>query len=258
MKTILKSLMSLVLVLFLLLVGLIALLFFPQPLFTEKLELDGLTLYADTEISPQMQESAREALDRISAIEGLDPNRDYRAFYCRSHRRYNFLSQIARLNPNSQGFGLYYAGNMFVSEKGLSAFERLGMEAIPETRFEGSMAHVIAHEAAHFVHVKHFGFRDSQALPVWKTEGFADWAATVALRAKRDEGGFLDRLELLQDIEQWNHEGYYLRRFLKWQLLAEYHFDICGRSQDAFFASSLNEEELWTDLLSWYSERTNS
>ena len=81
MKAILKSLMSLVLILFLLLVGLVALLFFPQPLFAEKLELDGLTLYADTEINPQMQESAREALERISAIECLDPNRDYRAFY---------------------------------------------------------------------------------------------------------------------------------------------------------------------------------
>ncbi|MBC8368241.1 hypothetical protein H8E52_12615 [bacterium] len=258
MKTVLKSLISLVLILVLLLVGLVALLFFPQPLFAEKLELEGLTLYADTEISSQMQESAREALQRISAIEGLDPNRGYRAFYCESHRRYAFLSQIARLNPNSQGFGLYYAGNMFISEKGLAANERLGLEAIPFSRFEGSMAHVIAHEAAHFVHVRRYGFRDSQALPIWKTEGFADWGATVAIRANTDRKDFLPRMEMLQDDQRWNHEGYYLRRFLKWQLMAEYHFDVCGRSQEAFFDSSLREEDLWVELSNWIAEGKSS
>ncbi len=250
-----KALLGIVLALMLVLAAIVGLLFYPQPLFGEKLELEGLTLYADTPIGAELEAAAVEGLLRMSFIDGLPEGRDYRVFYCRSPRRYELLARLARLHPKSQGFGLYYAGNIFVSADGLEASERLGVEALENTRLEGSMAHVIAHEAAHFVHVRELGFRDSKALPVWKSEGYADWAATLLVRD--DAEGFRERYEAYGDFHRWSRSARHLREFLAWQLLAEYHFDVREGSREEFFDPSLREGELWEELVTWALKGTS-
>ncbi len=251
----LKALLGIILAVMLVLAAVVALLFFPQPLFDEKMEFEGLTLYADEPISEELVAELRESLRRMAAIEGLPEGRDYRVFHCSSSRRYETLARLARLHPKSQGFGLYYAGNIFVSEEGVKSAQRQGAPLLADTRLEGSVAHVIAHEAAHFVHVRELGFRDSQALPVWKTEGFADWAATRQVRDETE--GFKERYEAYSDFHRWSRSTQHLREFLAWQLLAEYHFDVRGRSREEFFAPTLSEDALWEEMISWALEGTS-
>lgn len=247
---ILKALLILFLLVLVAIIAWIGLVFFPQPFFAGKVEADRLTLYADLPMSIELRAALQEAAHRIAAIESPDSDRRYRVFYSANPRRYAFFAKLTRLNPKSQGFGLYTAGNIFISEAGLTAFERLGMEPIPHSRFEGSIAHVIAHEVAHFVNLRERGFRKSRALPVWKSEGFADWAATYSSRGEAPEDDFGDRLAVLLNEETWPYQAPHLRSFLKWQIMAEFHFDILGRSLEDFLDPALTEEVLWTEMRS--------
>jgi len=226
----------------------VGLLFFPQPFFDKKLGMGDLVLYADGASGTAFESEAREALRRLAAIEGLEPGRRIRVFFCGSQRRYAFFAKLARVHPLTQGFGLYYAGSVFVSEAGLAASAG---KAVPHSRLEGAVAHVIAHEAAHFVLVREFGFRASRALPVWKSEGFADWAATRATRAVSPKDDYRTRLGILLDDEHWPPGENHLRDFLRWQLLAEFHFDIANHSREEFFNPALREAQLWGDLSRW-------
>ena len=146
------------------------------------------------------------------------------------------------------------AGNAFFSEEVIESVGRRNGGRPVYSRLEGSWSAAIAHEVAHDLIVAEVGFIRARKIPVWKSEGFADYSANLMPAAADPDYDLRNRIGILLDDDSWRSTmGYIDRRHFRWHLLVEFLCSVEGLTFEYLMDEGVTEESAETAMMSWYS-----
>ena len=227
---------------------------FPYPLFPNHTEFAGFSVYSDREILEDFELVLDDARRRVGAMELYRGANTPRIFVCHSQRLFTFLNRLAGKRHVGQALVISVAGNVFLSETGIeSVAQRNGGRPV-HSRLEGSWSAAIAHEVAHDLVFAELGFRKARAIPVWKSEGYADYEANLTSAASDSDYEFRSRIGVLLDDDNWRSPvKSFDRRHFRWHVLVEYLCTVKGFDFADLMDEEVTEESAWNDVMAWYS-----
>ena len=250
-----KWLARAVLVLLLLLALDIAILAFPSPLFAHKQNFGEFTVYANHAIPDECGDIVEEARQRIQAMERPRPGASYRVYICGNQRLYSLFAFLTRRGADSLAIGLSTLGNMYLNETKIRRFAAANHADIRHSRFEGNFAEVIAHEIVHFNMVESLGFRAALKLPVWKSEGYAEYQANLATSRMDSTYSLPGRIEVLLNDAVWGRGDSPARRHFAWHVMVEYLAEVKGLSLEELADANITATSSHAEMLTWYRIR---
>lgn len=230
--------------------------FFPYPLFPHHAEFAGFSVYSDREIPGDFELVLDDARRRVDAMELYRGATNPRIFVCRSQRLFVFLNKLTGKRHVGQALVISAAGNVFLSETGIESVTRRNGGRPVHSRLQGSWSAAIAHEVAHLLVVSELGFRVARGIPVWKSEGYADYSANLASAKADPDYDFQSRIGHLLDDDSWQHPlGAVDRRHFRWHLLVEYLCAVRGFDFSALVSEDVTERDTWDEMSAWYARR---
>ena len=228
--------------------------FFPYPLFPHHMEHAGFSVYSDGEISEDFRLVLEDARRRVEAMKLYRGEAPPRVFVCRSQRLFVFFIKMAGKRYVGQGLLISVAGNAFFSEMMIESVRQGNRGRPVHSRMQGSWAAAIAHEVAHDLIFSELGFRQARRMPVWKSEGYADYSANLASTAADPNYDLRSRVELLLDDDFWQTgAGFVDRRHFRWHVLVEF---LCAKKGSTFaelMDAAVTEERARAEMMGWYS-----
>lgn len=228
--------------------------FLPYPLFPHHAERAGFSVYSDREIPEDFGLVLDDARRRVEAMPLYRGDALPRIFVCRSQRRFIFLIKLAGKRHAGQGLVIPAAGNAFFSEQGIEVVGLRNHGRPAHSRLQGSLSAAIAHEVAHNLVSSELGFRNVRRMPIWKSEGYADYAANLASAASDPDYDLRSRIELLLDEDPWRRPaGPVDRRHFRWHVLAEYLCTVRGFDLSNLLAEEVTEASAWAQMMAWHS-----
>jgi hypothetical protein len=230
----------------------VAVLAFPHPLFEHKRQFEGFTVYSDLPLEDQYREVIEDARARIEAMDHVRSDASYDVFICNEPWRYSLLAFLSRRTSNSLAIGVSAFDNIYVNKVKVQRFAAQNYGGIRHSRYEGSTAEVIAHEIAHFKMLKELGVWTALDLPLWKSEGMAEYLANLAAIRADDTYDFAERVELLMNIEFWGGEDAAARRMFESHLLIEFLAEERGMGLSDLADPSVTESSAREEMLARY------
>ncbi len=228
--------------------------FLPYPMFPHHAELAGFSVYSDREIAPDFSLVMDEARRRIEKMELSGGGKGLRIFVCHSQRLFVALNRLAGKRQWGQALVISAAGNAFFSVSGIEAIGRRNGDRIPHSRLGGSWPAAIAHESAHSLVFAELGSSEARRVPVWKSEGHADYSANLLPIESDPEYDLRRRVEWVLDDDVWQGPvGHVDRRHFRWQVLVEFLSGVEGMGFHQLLEDSVTEESAWADMMEWYS-----
>jgi hypothetical protein len=224
----------------------------PFPLFAHKATFDEFTVHARQPLRHDIGDVIESARTRIAAMEYARPGEKCRVFICDSERFYSLFTFLARKSSDSMGLGLSFFGNVYLNETKIERVAAQNYAGIRHSRFEGDFAEAIAHEIAHFNVVKALGYRAAIGMPVWKSEGYAEYQANRAATRADSSYVFTDRIDLLRNDYVWGGGNTGPRQLFEWHLLVEFLADVDGFDLEDLIDESVTEAFAREKMLAWY------
>lgn len=227
---------------------------FPTPLFAYEARYGSFRVFSDEPIPADFGAVIEDADRRIAAMEHEPPDASQRVYLCNSQSRYDFFAFLARKDSRSLAIGLGVANETFVSMPRVRRFAATNQGRLRHTRFEGNVAEVVAHEVAHFNSVHALGYRRHLALPVWKSEGWAEYQANIAALRADPDYDLGRRIEQLLDDGSWGSASL-ARDLWEWQLLAEFLGEIEGYTLADLAREEVTLASTRERMLAWHQGR---
>ncbi len=230
---------------------------YPNPLFAHKHRFEEFTVYSSQPLPDDFDRVIDDVRARIEAMEYARPGARHRVYICGDQKRYSILAFLSRRSRNSMAIGLSVFGNIYMNEPKIRRMAAENYGGIRHSRFEGDFAEAIAHEIAHFNVVKALGFWNAIGMPVWKSEGYAEYQANIAPTRADSAYRFVDRIDLLMNRGFWGG-GSLARRLFEWHLLVEFLADVKGIGLDDLVDEAISESKTRQEMLAWYEERRSA
>jgi hypothetical protein len=188
-------------------------------------------------------------------MEITQPENSYRVFICGDERLYSVFAFLTRRSSNSLGIGMTVLKNMYLNESKIRRFAADRYGRIPHSRYEGNFSEVIAHEIVHFNMVKVLGFWTANTLPVWKSEGYAEYQANIAATRADSSYDFAHRVELLKNDAFWGSGVSMARSLFESHLLVEFLAEERGFDLNDLADEAVTETYARQEMLAWYEEQ---
>lgn len=228
--------------------------FFPYPLFPHHVEYEGFDVYSDAAVPEGFAVVMEDAQRRTETMELYRGDKNLRIFICSSRRLFVLINRLAGKRHFGQALVISVAGNAFFSEEGIDAVGRRNGGRPKYSRLEGSWSGAIAHEVAHDLVFTELGFRRSKRIPVWKSEGYADYQANRAAAASDPDYVLVERVAELLDDRNWQPPATsFDRRHFQWHLMVEYLCTVRGFTFKDLLDLEVTETAVRKDLMTWYS-----
>ncbi len=226
----------------------------PYPFFSEKLEYKNYILYSDAEIDSSFYQILDNVDKRLDAVEINKPTLIHRLFLCQNEKLFRFFAFISETDYPQQGFNGTFFGKIFLSDEFITKVQTVnkGHDEITQYSFlEGSVEEIITHEIVHTLTYEMLEFSEYRSLPFWKMEGYAEYAANIALIKKDTLYDLHKRVESLNDDSFWGSDFGVLRHYYRSQILIEYLSEIKGLSFNDIVADDIKEAEVVKELKEW-------
>ena len=232
----------------------LSLFFLPYPLFPHHMEHAGFSAYSDREIPQEFELILEDARFRVEGMELYRGDRDLRLFFCFSQRKFENFVKLSGKRYAGQALVISVAGNAFFSKQGIEAVGRRNGGRPNHSRLEGSWSAAIAHELAHDLVFDEVGYRKTRQIPVWKSEGYADYEAHLTVSASDPDYSLSDRISYLLDDDHWRRPiTTFDRRHFRWHLLVEYLCAVKGLTFADLMGEGVTEEGARSEMMAWYS-----
>jgi hypothetical protein len=233
----------------------VTVLLYPVPLFRHGQPVGNYHVYGDQPLPHDLLEVIDDAARRVQAMEHVHPGRQYRVFLCSHRDLYSFFAFLTRRPSGSLAIGLTLPGNVFVSMSRVREFAARNRGVFAHSRFEGNLAEVIAHEIAHFNSLRALGLRFHLDLPLWKSEGWAEYQANIAA-VRGDAAHDLEhRIDLLLDDGYWGTSYTLARRLYEAHLLVEFLGEVRGLRLQDLAGKDVTETGAREEMLAWHRRR---
>lgn len=220
---------------------------FPQPLFNHHVRYGNVEFYCDLPIDLALDSMLRGVPYRLAASELYTPEIVQHVFICKNPSTYNVIRRLALVPEHVPGFNLSILNNSFISVPMLDRRRETNRAGVVYSTLSGDIGHSIAHEVMHDYMAAHTGFFATRGLPRWKTEGYAEYAASIVLSRADSSATLPRRIEILQTgvFEARAHDYY------QWGLVVEYLAEIEGLTYDAIMGDSVTLEQAKRRMLNW-------
>ena len=229
----------------LLTIGLIGklLLWFPQPVFADKVEYRNYTVYSNKEVKGDVGKVFNSVTEKIKRCENYDPNYKHRIFLSEPSTFYN---KFMFTQNESYAYNSTFRHNILIFP--IADFEKNTVtRAGSETSYY--LDQLIAHEITHsFV---------TEDLPFWKKEGYAEYISNYT--DNYVESGDLKKnaLTLLTSKDYFlvNEQG--IPRplpYFKSRTLIEYLFFVKGLTFEQIKSDQITEDKTLEELTNWVEE----
>jgi hypothetical protein len=230
-------------------VGLLAL---PSPFFAHAATFGEFRVHSTEPLPPGTDRVIADTRRRLAGMEHAEDGARYHVYLCHSPRRYAFFAFLARLSPESLAIGIGFTGTIYVNTTRVRRFAAHHHPVQRHSRFEGELSEVLAHEIAHFHSLRALGWRAHRALPVWKSEGWAEYEANRAVSGEDPAYHLAERISLLQNEPFWRNQVPMARAMWRWQLLVEYLAEVEGGCLADLVQAEVTEAGLRGKMLAWY------
>ena len=227
---------------------------YPTPLFGHKASFEEYTVYSSWPLPENLNAVIDDVRGRVEEMDGGRPGAGCRIFICGDESLYSIFAFLTRRSLESMGIGLSTFRTMYLNESRIARVRASNDGTFRHSRFEGDLADVIAHEIAHFNVVDKLGFRAAIGLPVWKSEGYADYQAHLAATRADTSYTLSDRIDLLLDDAFWGYEDSLSRRLFEWHTLVEYLAEVKGYGLEDLVKNSVTEAGTREEMLTWYRD----
>lgn len=226
----------------LLTIGLVGklLLWFPQPVFSNKIEYENFIVYSNKQVKGDIGRIFKSVTGKIKRCENYDPNYRHRIFLCEPGTFYN---KFMFTENDSYAYNSTFRHNILIFP--ISDFE-VNKVTRPGSNISYNLDQLLAHEITHtFV---------TDKLPFWKMEGYAEYISHfqdnyVALRHVRRNA-----LTLLTSDDYFltNEQG--IPRplpYFKSRTLIEYLFLVKGLTFEQIKSEQITEDKTLEELKNW-------
>jgi hypothetical protein len=233
----------------------LAIFFVPYPLFPHQLEAHGFRVYSDREIPAGFEAELEDARVRLEAMELYRGDQPLRIFVCQSHDLFKFFVRMAGKRHAGQGLLISVAGNAFFSHEMIAEIGRRNGGRPVHSRLQGSWPAAIAHELAHALVFAEVGFRSARRIPVWKSEGYADYQANKAAIDADADYDLRHRVGTLLDDEAWTSPTAMVdRRHFRWQLQVEYLCEVEGLGFSGLLRERVTDSQARERMMQWHHQ----
>jgi len=254
-KKILKRILQISLALVILVAIWILALAFPQPFFSDSVSIDNITIYSDNKLAPGINTITSDIVYRLKTASMYDKSNAYDIFICNNQGLFEFFITLAMRDSHIQGLNLSLLGNSFISMTTVAALGRAHKHNPPYNIRTGSLAHVICHELAHNYHSDQIGLLNYRNLPMWKTEGIAEYGAHYGAIIKDSMASLEYRLSEYMDASNWHYGDSYVKQIYISELMVEYLIMIKNYSIDQVCDDSVQHESTYDQFLNWYNQK---
>lgn len=229
----------------LLTIGLIGklLLWFPQPVFADKVEYKNYTVYSNKEVKGDIGKIFNSVTEKIKRCENYDPNLRHKIFLSEPGTFYN---KFMFTQNESYAYNSTFQHNILIFP--IADFERNTVTR-PGSEISYYLDQVIAHEITHtFV---------TEDLPLWKKEGYAEYISNF--KENYAESGDLKKnaVTLLTSTDYFlmNEQGI-LRPlpYFKSRTLIEYLFFAKGLTFEQIKSDQITDVKTLEELKNWVEE----
>jgi len=248
-------LVAIVLILFALQVVVLA---YPQLFLSHSARSGTITIYYDGEMNTDMDQVAAEVDRRLSGSRFYDPTRSDDVYVFQDRSLYNFITRLALVNPDAQGFNLSVLGNSYVCVPLVKAKLEQGGTYTRYSVWEGSVAHTVAHEIGHQYWIDLIGRSSWIELPHWKQEGFPEYIANIGVIRGDSLATLPSRIYKLYDDRLWDGYRRWDRIHYEAGLLVEFLLDVEGYTAEEILADSVTREETSAAMKAWYDKAGQS
>jgi hypothetical protein len=200
--------------------------------------------------------------ERLQGSGFYDPARTDRAFFFQSQSLYSLFARLTMVTPLAQGFAISAFGNSYVSATRVAALAEKWKGSPKYSLWEGSPAHIIAHEIAHQYMIDLFGRRMWQQLPHWKQEGFPEYMANIAVIREDSLATLSQRIGVLNSDRAWRATSGWDRRpwdriHYEAELLVEFLLDVHGYTIDEIVEDNVTRDETLAAMMAWRDAQEN-
>ncbi|MEE8576851.1 MAG: hypothetical protein V3T31_06315 [candidate division Zixibacteria bacterium] len=240
----------------------LTLLAFPQIVLSHSVRVGTVVLYYDEGEESEMVAIASDAEERLKGCPFYDSARSDRVYYFQDEEIYGLFTKLMMMRNDPQGFNLSVFGNSFVSAP---IVRELAAESGGEPKYsiwEGSAAHIIAHEIGHQYLIDRYGRSVWINLPHWKQEGLPEFMANIGPIRADSSASLRARLELLRDDQVWAKGNNWRRK--DWDrihyeagLLVEYLLEVEGYSIEEILDDSIIRKETLSRMINWSATARN-
>ena len=227
-------------------------LFYPTPLFAHADRIGRYRLYSDEPIPAGMSAVIEDLDRRVATMEHTASGGSHRVYLCNSPRRYALFAFLTRRSAGSLAIGLALFDETFVSMARLRRFAQANQGVLRHTRFEGDLAEVVAHEIAHSNSLRALGLRRHRALPLWKSEGWAEYQANLAAIRADPAYDLHARIDQLLDDGFWAGIPAAARRMWEEQLLVEFLGEVKGYRLADLARDDVTDAAARHEMLAWH------
>lgn len=253
-KTIRRLLSGTVLFLLIALTGVVTLLFFPQPMFANKLVHKNFVVYSSDEIPDAICRILDGAYGTIEACELNDPTFKFDLFLAHGNpfNRLDDLQGSGAVARATAGSIIFKTPVNFAYNEAYTARSRINLEEL------------LIHEMVHVLQTNRYGmlrFNPWSHPPLWKLEGYPEYVA----RQDRRIAGYKLSNEIgryvtlrAESTDGWVEvvPGHFMPAvYYKGRLMVEYLMDIKGLSYDEILSSDDPEDEVFNEMLRWSEEQ---
>jgi hypothetical protein len=238
--------------------GLITIVFFPEPLFANKLEHGQFSVYSNTEIDAEIKEVLDNALTLVKKSELYDPNYTFDIFLS-----YNSLFNKID-NFLGEGVSARATDNNVIIKVDIDSKRDLFFPTF-RTACQSSLTYLLAHEMIHCLQENKYGklkFNPFQHPEYWKLEGYPEYISRQPKLTGKDYSltSEIDRYVELDSnttdiwivIEDGACEA--PKYYYKGRLMIEYLIDIKHFSYDKILNDTNSVDKVCAEMIKWNEE----
>ena len=239
--------------------GLLTIIFFPEPLFANKLEHGQFKVYSNNKIDKDIELVLDNSINLIKRSELYDPTNSYDIFL-----GYNsFFNEIDNTflgnGPTARATDNNILIKAHIDSKRNLVFPTFYQNC------EANLSYIIAHEMIHCLQEIRYGklkFNPFRHPEYWKLEGYPEYISRQIKLLGKDYD-LIKEIERYIDLESSSTDGWIAieeggckapKYYYKSRLMMEYLIDIKRFSYDKVLADTISEDRIYTEMMNWKDE----
>ena len=239
--------------------GLITIVFFPEPLFANKLEHGQFNVYSNTKIDKEIELILDNSLDLVKRSELYDPTYTYDIFLS-----YNSLFNKIDDTFLGEGVSAKAIDDNIIMKVNIDAKRNLFFPTF-RTTCQSNLTYLLAHEMIHCLQEHKYGklkFNPFRHPEYWKLEGYPEYIskqpklASKNYSLSREIDRYVELESQTTDIWITIEEGACEapKYYYKGRLMIEYLMDIKHFSYNKILNDTIQVDRVYEEMIKWNEE----
>ncbi len=236
--------------------GLVTIIFFPEPLFANKLEHGQFNVYSNEKIDGNTKIVLDNALKLVESSELYDRTLKFDIYFSYNTLFNKIDDALIGHGPSARATNNYVTFKVAVDVKRNLFFPTFYQEC------EGNLTYLLAHEIVHVLQESKYGkikFNPFKHPEYWKLEGYPEYVARRPVRLTKDYD-LVKEIDRYIELESKSTDIWISideggckapKYYYKGRLMTEYLMDIKHFTYDKILADTISEDRIYAEMINW-------